>query len=481
MENFSLEGIKGFLNNILEMGLYTLCADFEIVNTDFELITYKGPSNQICAGKTLYDHVYQTGQKCIIDSPRRHNVCLNCPDRNRCLIKMEMAFPILMEDRIVGIMGVFSYSITQRAAILKDFDNALSYIDILVGLIENDLYKSAKADKLEKDLESARNNYSAYGSYQKDNLTEPPNIIGNSDEAERIRSLVRKISKTDSTVFISGPEGCGKELAARRIHFEGERKDKPFVKIDCKCISYPDLYRGIFGMGEEVRGNLSFADPGVVYIKNTELMPEYIFKDLANVIINRKVHMPNGETSNINIKFIFSSTRGETHKKLALLSGNEINFIPLKIAPLSRRVTDLTELIPYFVSVLRYQYGYNNQNGIDSICEDDDIMNVLKNHSWPGNVRELQFVCKEMLEAFMNNIEVNENFVKNLLISNESISLIGSSGLKTLRELENEYIDMAIMKYGNTTFGKKNAAKELGIGIATLYRRLGEKSVEGEE
>lgn len=311
-------------------------------------------------------------------------------------------------------------------------------------------------------------------------------MIGSSPQTMHLQEEILKVAKSTSTVLVTGESGTGKEMVATAIWKASDRRENPFIAINCGAIPEPLLESELFGY---VKGAFTGADPngrmgkfelankGVIFLDEIGDMPLYLQVKLLRVLQDRRIiRIGSNQVIPIDVRIIAA-----TNKNLKeMIEKNQfredlyyrLNVIPLKIAPLRERRKDIPELIHYFAN--RYAGLFGKR--IFSVTE--DTMERLCSYPWYGNVRELE----NSIEFMINMME--EDGILNWRTLPENI--LEYSGEKTkapaqsepdrritrLKELEEREICKALEFYGTGTEGKKKAAKALGISLATLYRKL---------
>lgn len=307
------------------------------------------------------------------------------------------------------------------------------------------------------------------------------NIIGKSDVIQQLKSKIIKISNFNSTVLITGESGTGKELIARAIHAESNRRDQPFIAINCGAIPDTLLESELFGYvkgaftGADPRGKIGkfeLANKGVVFLDEVGDMPIYLQVKLLRVLQERKlVRIGSNQLISFDVRVITATNKDL--KKLIL--ENEfredlyyrLNVIPLEVPSLRQRIGDIKLLV---VSTMEKYCGLFNK-AVQTI--DKQTMDILDSYPWPGNVRELENTIEFMINmADDSGILTQEMLPRNVREYKNNIGQVDDSSIRPLREVEHDHILKAIALYGDNTKGKQMAAKQLGIGIATLYRKL---------
>ncbi|SDF18971.1 sigma 54-interacting transcriptional regulator [Sporolituus thermophilus] len=311
------------------------------------------------------------------------------------------------------------------------------------------------------------------------------NILGGSEIMRQLKAKVLKIAASHSTVLITGESGTGKEMFARAIHAESSRQNYPFVAINCGAIPDTLLESELFGYvkgaftGADPRGKIGkfeLANKGVIFLDEIGDMPLYLQVKLLRVLQERKItRIGSNQVIDIDVRVIAA-----TNKDLrAMIKENKfredlfyrLNVIPLEIPPLRERKENIAELVMFLVA--KYARLFNKKvTGVD-----EETMRILERYSWPGNVRELENTVEFMINMMEGDgILTTATLPKNLL-EHRSEQTNRECPIRPLKEIEREAIEQALKIYGVTTRGKQLAARQLGIGIATLYRKIEEYSL----
>ena len=334
-----------------------------------------------------------------------------------------------------------------------------------------------------RDYKGFRDNISEYTNIKDTIKTE--NILGQTIIMQDLKRKIKKIALSTSTVLVKGESGTGKELFARAIHNDGNRKSKAFVAINCGAIPDTLLESELFGY---VKGAFTGADPmgkigkfelankGTIFLDEIGDMPIYLQTKLLRVLQERRItRVGSNKEIDIDVRVIAA-----TNKNLnELIKENKfredlyyrLNVIPFDIPPLRDRIDDIEILIEFFIN----KYTNLLDRSFEKIEIAEDVKKIFYRYSWPGNVRELE----NTIEFIVNMIGVDgiidkEVIPKNILLCEKVERRLDSSEIVPLKELEEMEIKKALDIYGTTTEDKKMIAKKLGIGIATLYRKIDE-------
>ncbi len=313
-------------------------------------------------------------------------------------------------------------------------------------------------------------------------------FIGVSRPIVELKERVLRIAKSRSTILITGESGTGKEILARAIHYTGDGMDKPFITVNCGAIPDNLLESELFGYDEGAftgarkggkPGKFEMADGGTIFLDEIGDMPIHLQVKLLRVLQEREIErLGSNRSTKINVRII-AATNSNLESKVRKGEFRDdlyyrLNVIPLNIPPLRQRLEDLEPLIEYFIG----QYsGILNKN-ISGIAP--EAMKALRQYTWPGNVRELE-----------NTIEYAINMEESPVIhvfslpekfrTDRSGSGDTDGGSIDMRGSERELICEALRRYGTSYGGKLKAADELGIGIATLYRKIKRYSIHLSE
>lgn len=307
-------------------------------------------------------------------------------------------------------------------------------------------------------------------------------IIGESSSIKALKSKVRKIAPSSSTVLITGESGTGKELFARAIHMESERNNNLFVAINCAAVPDTLLESELFGYvkgaftGADPKGKIGkveFANNGTLFLDEIGDMPLYLQAKLLRVLEQKDiVRLGSNRPIQVDVRVIAA-----TNKNLDELIREgtfredlyyRLNVIPFNIPPLRERKEDINVLTDYFIN----KYTALLKKRV--VGFESDVWDFLYKYHWPGNVRELENTVEYMVNMLDNNGVISSR----LLPQKIQTRLDNNSYLIPLEEMERDLIKRSLNVYGNNVKGKQQAADALGIGIATLYRKIKKYGLE---
>jgi DNA-binding NtrC family response regulator len=303
-------------------------------------------------------------------------------------------------------------------------------------------------------------------------------IIGRTPEMEKLYRIIAKAAQSSHPVLILGESGTGKELVARSIHYSGPFRDKPFIPVDCGSL-VPTLIeselfghvKGAFtGAIQSKPGLLSMAEGGTVFLDEVGELPLDLQSKLLRAIQEREVR-PVGSTKNvpINVRILAATNRdleqavgqGAFRRDLYF----RLNVLTLRIPPLRERRQDIRLLVTTFLERLSRTCGRVYEVS-------DDAQAAMMAYDWPGNVRELEN-CIERCCALNSGPTIHIADLPNSITGSQEKFGLGSpeSRIAPIAVLERWAILGAIEQLNGD---KLTAAKLLGIGKTTLYRKLKE-------
>lgn len=287
-------------------------------------------------------------------------------------------------------------------------------------------------------------------------------IIGLDINFLKTKESAKKLAYSDVNLLISGETGTGKEIFARAIHNGSSRKDKPFETVICSGSLESVLEKEIFGYGLqpnefEKPGKLQLAQGGTLFIDEVGDLTLRLQGKLMQVIQNKKDY---------DVRLLVSTSQdlksktesGEFRKDLYY----SLIAFEITIPPVRSRLNDIPVLVVYFLE------KYSRIEG-KKITISDNVMKLMRKYSWPGNVREIEKIVSFIVNTQSDGTHVEIDNLP-LTIKNQLVEFTG--GQYNLESIEKSIILHVLNTFGSSTESKKKAAKELGISVATLYRKL---------
>ncbi len=306
-------------------------------------------------------------------------------------------------------------------------------------------------------------------------------IVGHSPAMQRVFEILGQVSGTIATVLILGESGTGKELVARAIHANSPRRERRFVAVNCAALSEGLIESELFGHVKGAftgavsakEGRIVYADGGTLFLDEVGDMPLSTQAKLLRVLETREVQPVGGNSlQRVDIRLVAATNR-DLRKLLASGSFREdllfrLQVVTLDLPPLRERSGDVPILIDHFLGELSRQHG-RNVRGIAP-----EARAALVRYDWPGNVRELRNVVENMVLLARGEVlelhDVPESVREGgqgAARRNGGYELAGRSLCEVERDLIEANLQLAA---GN----REKAARILGIGERTLYRKLRE-------
>lgn len=311
-------------------------------------------------------------------------------------------------------------------------------------------------------------------------------IVGDSDAITRIFKTVRKVARTESTVYVYGESGTGKELVARAIHNASPRADGPFVKVNCSSLAETLLESELFGhekgsfTGAHKRkiGRFELADGGTIFLDEIGDISPSIQLKLLRVLQEREFERVGGEeTLRVDVRVVTATNKdirklvdtGEFREDLFY----RLHIIPLTLPPLRERRADVPLLAAHFIQKLA------RRTRSDVTGMTPEAMKVLERYAFPGNVRELENVIEQSLVFAEGDLIDVEDLPGHILGGPRGDLLEVPQGDRSLPEILEELEHQLIVRaYRKARGVKTETARLLGIKTSALYYKLEKYGVD---
>lgn len=333
--------------------------------------------------------------------------------------------------------------------------------------------------------------HQSHTSFSVANAPDEPHIeqlVGECRVMRQLKRLISRIAPSPSSVMVVGESGTGKEVVARAIHKLSGRRNKPFIAINCAAIPEQLLESELFGYvkgaftGASANGKtglIQAANTGTLFLDEIGDMPLMLQAKLLRAIEAREI-LPIGASSPIQVDIrIISATNQNLAQFIAEGKFREdlfyrLNVIPITLPPLRERQEDIELLVHYFLHLHTRRMG-SVYPGIAP-----DVVEILRKHRWPGNLRELSNLMEYLVNVVPSGEVIDSTLLPPNLLNNgtteqsdvtevsEAHLSLDDAGGTALEEMEKQMIREALSRHNS----KKEVADELGIGIATLYRKI---------
>ena len=310
-------------------------------------------------------------------------------------------------------------------------------------------------------------------------------LIGRGPALLKVLHLVGQVAPMKSTVLLSGESGVGKELVAEAIHYQSPRRGKPLVKLNCGALPEGLIESELFGHEkgaftgaiQQRKGRFELADGGTIFLDEISEMPPAAQVKLLRVLQEGEFdRVGGGQPLKVDVRVIAATNvdleaavgAGRFRKDLFY----RLNVIHMPIPALRERKEDISLLALHFLD------KFCLMNDRPPMGFSPEAMAALKNYSWPGNVRELQNVVERAVALVEGNMvrltDLPDEIRRHSPADDQIVIPVGSS----MEEIERLAIFQTLKKTGGD---KELAARLLGIGLATLYRRLKEMEIKEPE
>ncbi len=301
-------------------------------------------------------------------------------------------------------------------------------------------------------------------------------ILGNDPKILDILDTLQQIAPTDATVIIQGESGTGKELVAKAIHYNSPRRSRPFVALNCASLSESILESELFGhekgsfTGADATriGRFEYADGGTLLLDEVGDLPVSTQIKLLRVIEERQItRVGSNESIAVDVRLL-AATNADLRQLVRDKKFREdlyfrLNVVSIHMPPLRDRKAD----IPLLAGKLIEEFSQRHGKKVTGISP--EASKALARYDWPGNVRELRNCIESMVvvprDPILGEDDLPDHIVPGRLALPAPADLSGMS----LRQAERELIRSTLAECGGN---RKEAAKKLGIGERTLYRKI---------
>lgn len=318
-----------------------------------------------------------------------------------------------------------------------------------------------------------------------DRVEGQPKMIGNHRSMQRVKALIQKVAPTNSTVMIIGETGTGKELAARAVHDQSDRAEKPFVAINCGALPENLIESELFGhrkgaftgADEQRQGLFEVADGGTLFLDEIGELPKATQSTLLRVLESGEIRrVGDNQPFKVDVRIVCATHRdvnkmvadGEFRQDLMY----RINTFEIQLPPLRDRLEDIAGLAHHLLA--RHRPEVNPEVRPLQAAFDDSAIKLLKSHSWPGNIRELANVIEHASILCEGMPITADDLPQHFSSAATSTIKLATSG-RSLREIEMETIHATLESCNGN---KTAAARQLGISLKTLYNKLSSEVVK---
>ncbi len=299
-------------------------------------------------------------------------------------------------------------------------------------------------------------------------------LIGSSQGLRNVWNSVRMVAPTDSAVLIQGETGTGKELIAKGIHQESQRRLRPYVKVNCAAMPGALLESELFGHERgaftgaiaQTVGRFQAAHTGTLFLDEIGDMPLELQPKLLRVLQEQEFERLGGaRTIRVDVRVVAATNQDlwqmVQERRFRADLYYRLNVFPIAIPALRERSEDIPLLVEHFVR----KFAWCMNKVIDHIPE--DVIDVLRNNDWPGNIRELQNVIERaviMSPGTTLRLPIGE--------FKRTVQKEKPAAARTLAEAERDHILETLHQVGGVVGGRQGAAARLGLARTTLLYRM---------
>jgi DNA-binding NtrC family response regulator len=311
------------------------------------------------------------------------------------------------------------------------------------------------------------------------------NLVGNSAAMTKMFEMIRSVANSPSTVLVTGETGTGKELVARAIHYNSNRANRAFVKMNCAALPEGLIESELFGHEKgaftgaikSTKGKFEQAIGGTLLLDEISEIPPRIQAKLLRVIQEREIErLGSAQTIPVDVRLVATSNRD---LKAMVAKGRfrddlffRLQVIPINLPPLRERLDDIPLLCEHFIA------KYCHREGIPNKALSEKVVQMFMGYNWPGNIRELENYIERAV-VISNSEELKPaDFPIDLKAGSITPMTDRIEVGQSIADMEKRLI-MKTLEANN--WNKERAADVLGITSRTLRNKLAEyKQVEGE-
>jgi two-component system nitrogen regulation response regulator NtrX len=328
----------------------------------------------------------------------------------------------------------------------------------------------------------------------------PFDMVGQSPGMQHLQREIEKVAPTRGRVLITGESGVGKELVARAIHKMSERREKPFVRVNCAAIPQDliesELFgheRGAFsGASQRKRGQFEIADGGTILLDEIGDMSLDAQAKVLRVLENREMYRVGSERPmTVDVRVLAATNKDlEEEVKAGRFRQDlffRLNVVPIEVPPLRERQVDIPLLAGAFLGEFCHEYGIRPAKQLSA-----DAVAALQAYGWPGNIRELRNLCERLVIMGGQHIQLAD--LPESIAPNKTASVIvnastgaaqfaaqvpvGSLNLKAFRhEVERTYIESTLRAFH---WNVSKTAEVLGVERTNLHKKIKKYGIDRE-
>ena len=361
-------------------------------------------------GEGVIGEVHQSGQARVIPDVRQDPVYLDRTGRRKSRAEPVsfICLPVTSEGRTIGV-----FSADKVFPDHETLEQDHQLMEIIAAMISHTLRISnmvmREKQELLSEMDDLREALSEQHSFA--------NMIGTSAPMAEVFKTIHQVARTRATILLMGETGTGKEMMAKAIHYNSDRKDKPFIRVNCGALSGQLLESELFGHVKgaftgairDKIGRFEAANTGTLFLDEIGTLAPELQVKLLRVLQEREFErVGDHHTMQIDVRIVAAANvdleKEVQEKRFRDDLFYRLNVVSIRLPPLRERREDIPPLIDYFLD----RYNKENHRHLKYISR--DILNMLLRYSWPGNVRELENAVERAVV-----MSQDENFTEDLL------------------------------------------------------------------
>jgi Nif-specific regulatory protein len=427
-------------------------------------------------GEGIIGRVVETGQPMVIPDISISNQFLNktgAPTRINDQTVSFICIPIQDENNIIGTLSI--HKLYNRHISFSEDVRILSIVGTMIAQVVR-----TRQEYLEEIERLQEENYKLHAELI--DRINPANIVGNSGKMQMVFDLINMVAPINATVIIRGESGVGKELIADAIHFNSERKNQPFIKVNCAALPEnlieSELFgheKGAFTDAKETRkGRFEAADNGTIFLDEIGDLPLSTQIKLLRVLQSHEIERLGSSTPiKIDVRVICATNRNlEELMEKELFREDfyyRVNGFPVFIPPLRERINDLPGLVDHFILKINQKHGKNIKRISSSAID------MLMVYHWPGNIRELENCIERACILSTDGVIRSHNLPPTLQTARSSNTKQRGTLEHAIESMEKQMLlDALEMSKGNLAKG----AEILGITERMMGIRIKKHSID---
>jgi Nif-specific regulatory protein len=467
----SVRGLEALQRQLLELIFEVVPADcgaillvedgqLEEFSSIFGLDRKSGPDRTVRVSRTITRRVLGEGISILSNEVQDSEAFNDAESLISSRIQAVLCVPLMLFDKPLGV--IYLYASDPMTRFDKD---QMQLVTAIAGIAAVALENARHVEWLESENQRLQ-----------EDIQLEHNMIGESQRMRDVYQFIARVAPTVSTVLIWGESGTGKELAARAIHLNSPRKNKPFIAVNCAALTETLLESELFGHEKgaftgavaQKKGKLEVADGGTLFLDEVGEMPQLLQAKLLRVLQEREFERVGGtRTLKVDIRLIAA-----TNKDLeeAIRQGSfrqdlyyRLNVVALSMPPLRERREDISLLASYFVQ--KYSDKCNRRvTGISS-----EARARLTSYDWPGNVRELENAIERAVVLGTTEVILPEDLPEAALETDVPVTGGVAKYHEAVAEAKKQLILKAVEQAGGNY---TEAAKLLGVHPNYLHRLI---------